>query len=154
MKIRFLLFALSSVAICALSVTRARAGFGTELAAAGCGSAVDSLVLTQVAVDPHVLTFSSVVGEEPPPSQSIAVQCYDPSYAFDTSCGGSVRSDQPWLLLDRDGFDGVDSVEVAVAPEGLEPGIYEGKIRVRYDFVAIDDSEDVTVELIVRTNEE
>ena len=135
-----------------IGVRSARAGDAAEIAAVAAGCAAltvaDSMLSTQVAVDPHRLVFQSVARGDAPPSQAIAVQCYDYGEYYG-DCGGSISVDQPWLKTDRDGFYGVDRVEVAVDTEGLEPGIYEGKIHIDYDFIAIDDSEDVSVELVV-----
>jgi hypothetical protein len=125
----------------------ARAGLGTDLALGGCGAVTDDMVSTQVAVDPHHLDFSALQGGESPPSQAIAVQCFEPDGFGD--CGGSVSVNQPWLQTDRTSFYGVDRVEVFADPAGLDPGTYEGKIHVQYDFIAIDDEEDVNVEMVV-----
>jgi hypothetical protein len=112
-----------------------------------CGTAgLLSAATAEVAVDPHSLSFHAVQGQDAPPAQAIAVQCYD-NDEFYIECGGSVSSNQDWLLIDRKSFYGVDSVLVSVDTSGLEPGTYEGKIHVSYD-LAFDD-EDVKVALVV-----
>lgn len=139
--------------LCLAPVPTARAGAGTEAAAMGCGAVANGLLwaaTTEVAVDPHSLEFHAVSGEEPPESQFIAVQCYDPSSLY-SDCGGSLSSNQDWLLTDRKSFFGVDNVRVSIDPTGLEPGTYEGKIHVSYD-LAFDD-EDVVVTLEVKPPE-
>lgn len=139
-----------------IGIRPARAGDVAEIAAVAAGCAAltvaETMLSTRVAVDPHRLAFQSVAGGDTPPSQSIAVQCYDYGEFFG-DCGGSISVDQPWLKTDRDGFYGVDRVEVSVDTTGLEPGTYEGKIHIDYDFIAIDDSEAVTVELELVSDE-
>lgn len=131
-----------------IGVRPARAGMAADVVATSCAVMTDSMISTQVAVDPHHLVFEAVVGCDPPPSQAIAVECYDYGEYFG-DCGGSISVNQPWLQIDQDDFYGVDSVEVSVNPEGLEPGTYEGKIHISYDWIAIDDEEDVSVDLII-----
>lgn len=117
-------------------------------AAAGCGAAVASWVLTtQVAVSPHHLDFEALSGDLPSTAQAFAVACVD--VADGSDCGGSISVDQPWLQVDHDRFFGSDTVAVRVDPGALDPGTYEGKIHVEYDFVSVDDSEDISVELVV-----
>lgn len=121
-----------------------------EIAVAGCAAtAASGLLTTSVAVDPHRLRFQTILGDDPPLSQAIAVQCFDyGSYYGD--CGGTISVNQPWLRTDRVSFYGVDRVDVWVDPTDLDPGTYEGKIHVSYYLVSIDDEEDVTVELIIQ----
>lgn len=133
-----------------LSSPLAQAGIGVDLAAAGCGAVAGSMLTTEVAVDPHLLTFTTFVGDVPPEAQTIVVACYDVGSYYDVGCSGSLSVDQPWLKLDRTDFYGVDTIAVRVDPADLTAGTYEGKIHVSYDFVSIDDEEDVRVELTVQ----
>jgi len=117
-------------------------------AAAGCGAAVATgMLTTSVAVSPHHLDFEALSGDFPSEPQAFGVRCIDVGDGSD--CGGSISVDQPWLEIDHDRFFGLDTVGVRVDPGDLEPGIYEGRIHVEYDFVSVDDSEEISVGLVV-----
>jgi hypothetical protein len=136
--------------VCLPEVKPAMASVEAEIAAVGCAAtAASGLLTTSVAIDPHHLTFQTILGDEPPPSQAIAVQCFDYGNYYN-DCGGTISVNQPWLRTDRNHFYGVDLVDVWVDPTDLEPGTYDGKIHVSYYLVAIDDEEDVNVELIIQ----
>lgn len=116
----------------------------------GCGVILDLLVTPEIEVSTHELIFDATEMETVP-SQQITASCTqtDTDTFVENDCGANVTSNQEWLTVSPDEIYGLETVTVSVNIEGLAPGTYEGNIHVEYWLVAIDDEEDVRVELTV-----
>lgn len=115
----------------------------------GCEVLFDLFVFPSVSVSEHSLCFDLTLDEEVL-SQEVTADCSTiDSYGFNDSCYAELETDDPWIEVEPDSIWGWERVTITVDPEGLEPGLYEGKVKLRYEPFSIDDEEEITIEMIV-----
>lgn len=128
----------------------------------GCGavlgSVFDLFISPEIKVSTHNMTFSATEGENPD-TQQITASCTYPdddsiNYSDEDECGADVTADQEWLSAEPTEVYGLETVNVSVNTEGLEPGVYSGNIHVEYQLVSPDDEEDISVELTINPADE
>jgi uncharacterized protein (TIGR03437 family) len=80
--------------------------------------------MVYLTVVPNTLQFSFVIGQTPPPAQTIAVSSTPSSSPF------AATSDSVWLSLSLTATSTPATISVSVDPTNLAPGQYTGMIRL------------------------
>lgn len=116
----------------------------------GCSEAFNALLMGTPYVDPESLTFQAVEGTTPA-AQEVTFTCnfYDAATNTREYCDATISSDQTWLKIGVDSFNGYAEHDVSVDTTGLAVGTYTGKLKVEVALCVACDSADLNVELTI-----